>query len=226
MEKVVPKEVPDRGRGSGAVGQFQPCSGSVLGAEPFRQAAGGIWAAPRLLRVPVTGVLLHIPIAAVLLHLPIAGLLPHVPVGGVLWCSSGAYWLHPSARSPQLPSAGAEEVLMGPWLVPRALQQLPSLMACHNSPFQWTTLSSSAWQDPSALAQQIQPPRCGQLFPTPRPAKMPFASPRNQPAIFMAGEKAAAEEGGDRAGQSSAEPQGRCINMQSSMPARRRPDGV
>lgn len=85
-----------------------------------------------LLHIPVTGVLLHVPIAEVLLRVPMSGLLPHVPIVGMLLRSTGAGWPHPSGRSPQLTPAGAEEMLMGPWLVPWGLQQLLSLVACHD----------------------------------------------------------------------------------------------
>ena len=119
---------------------------------------------------------------------------------------------------------------MGPWPVPWGPQQLLSLTACQDPPAALPVSMDHIVQlclaGPPCPTQQIQPPRCGQLFPAPRPPKTRFAFPRNQPAIFTAGEKAAAEEGGSKAGQSSAEPQGCCINMQSGVPARRRPDSV
>lgn len=164
-----------------------------------------------VLHVPLTGLLLHVPSAEVLLHVPISGLLPHVPIVRMLPRSTGAGWPHPSGCSPQLTPGdtgtsvalgGAEAMLRGLWPVPRGPQQLLSLTA-HQDPPAALPISMArvvllCFAGPPCPAQQIQSLCYGQLFPAPRPLKIRFAFPRNQTAIFKAGEKAVAEKGGEQ----------------------------
>lgn len=213
------------------MGQCHSCSACVLGAESFRlQRESGQPPAQGCSCTSLSrGCSCTSPLQRCSCTSPSWGWSHASPLWGCS-CIPSAGWPHPSGQQPQLTPVGAEEMLMGPQLVPWGLQQLLSLAKCQDPPAALPVSMDRAVQ--LCLAGSLRPgtanatPSWWRLFPAPRPPKIQFAFLRNQPGIFTAGEKAAAEEGGSKAEQSSAEPQGCCINMQSGMPARRWPDGV
>lgn len=232
MEKKVSKEVPV---GVGAAvpwGSATAAPAPRSGQSPSgrRQRESG---QPRgtgmLLHVPVTGMVLRVTCRGPPVPPCHRGALAHPHCGGAsarphlraapthprrgdapaqhrCWLAASLQALTPGDMGTGVAPAGAEEMLMGPQLVPWGLQHLPPFTACQDPPTALPVSVDHAVRlclagPPLPPAQQIQPPRCGQLFPAPRPSKIQFTFPRNQPAIFTAGEKAAVEEGGRRPGR-------------------------